>query len=98
LREVRRQIADWKAQASNASQAMQLHLGRKAFSRDQFHLVAETIEFPERGINVGCNANTLEFFVHDGHGKDVVFIEDIFRHSVRIGAIDVNISYCARLV
>jgi hypothetical protein len=50
-------------------------LRRQAFLCDQFHLIAEAIKLAERGINVGRNANTLEFFVHDRRGKDVVFVE-----------------------
>src|SRR4029078_11567090 len=75
-----------------------LTLRRQTFSCDQFHFLAETVQLIERGVNVRRDANALEFFVHDGHGKYVVFIEEIFRHCVRIGAVDVNISYCARLV
>src|SRR6266487_5350612 len=73
-------------------------LCRQAFARDQFHLLAEAIELVERGVNVGRDANTLEFFMHDRHGENVVFVEQIFRYSVRISAVDVNVSYCARLV
>src|SRR6266550_9036910 len=72
-------------------------LCRQAFPRDQFHLLAQTVQLAKRGVNVGRDANTLEFFVYDRCGEDVVFVEQVFRHGLRIGAVDVNISYRARL-
>ena len=69
----------------------------QALASNLFHLFAETIELAERGVDVGGNANSLEFVVHDGHGEDVVFVEQIFRNGFGIRAVDVNICYCARL-
>lgn len=69
----------------------------QALASNLFHLFAETIELTERGVDVGGNANSLEFVVHDGHSEDVVFVEQIFRNGFGIGAVDVNICYCARL-
>jgi hypothetical protein len=51
------------------------HSRGQAFPRDQFHLLAESIELTERSVEVRCNANPLEFFMHDRHGKDVLFVE-----------------------
>ena len=73
-------------------------LGRQAIARDFFHLPTESVQLTERSVQVGCNANALKFCVHDWHGKDVVFVEQIFRHSLGIDAVDVNICNCARLV
>jgi hypothetical protein len=33
--------------------------------------------------------------MNDRHGQDVVFVEQIFRDGLGIGAFNVNISYCA---
>jgi len=52
-----------------------LTLRRQAFPRDQFHLLAETVEFTKRSVKVGRDANTLEFFMHDRDSEDVVFVE-----------------------
>src|SRR5262249_39275229 len=72
-------------------------LRRQTFPCDQFHLLAETVQLIQRGVNVGRDAHPLELFVHDRHGKDVVFVEQIFRHCFGISAVDVNISNRARL-
>ena len=72
--------------------------GRQPLARDLFHLFAETIEFTEGGVNIRGNANSLEFLVHDGHGEDVMFVEQILCHGFGICAVDVNIRYCARLI
>ena len=50
-------------------------LCRQAFPRDQFHLLAEKVQLIERGVNVGRDANTLEFFMDNRHREDVVFVE-----------------------
>ena len=52
-----------------------LTLRRQAFPRDQLHLLAEKVQLIECGVNVGCDPNTLEFFVHDRNSEDVVFVE-----------------------
>jgi hypothetical protein len=52
-------------------------LRRQAVSRDQFHLVAKTIQLVERGVDVWGDAKALELFVDDGRDKDVVFAEEI---------------------
>ena len=73
-------------------------LGRQAIARDFFHLLTESVQLTERSVQVRGNANALKFLVHDWHGEDVVFVEQIFRHSLGIGGVDVNICNCARLV
>ncbi len=65
---------------------------------DHFNLFAETVELIERRVNVGSDPNALEFFVHDRRGENVVFVEQIFHYSFGIGAVDVNVSYRARLI
>src|SRR5438094_2944899 len=70
----------------------------KPFASNNLHFIAKAIEFTQRGVEVRRDADTLEFFVDDRHGDDVVFVEKIFPHGVRIGAVGVNISDCTRLV
>src|SRR3954470_6666559 len=73
-------------------------LRRQTFAGDLVHDLAEAVELGERGINIGSDADSLEFFVNDRDGKDVVLVEEIFRDVVRFSAVDVNIGDRARLV
>jgi hypothetical protein len=52
-----------------------LTLRGQAFPRDQFHLLAEKVELVEGGVNVGRDPNTLEFFMDNRDGEDVVLVE-----------------------
>ena len=85
-------------QAAQRSTPNAERLRGQALAHDLFHLVAETVEFAEGGVNVGRDPDALEFLVHDRHGEDVVFIKEIFHHSLRIGAVDVHIGDGARLI
>ena len=73
-------------------------LGWQSFFCDQFHLFTESIELAQRWVQIRRDPNALEFCVHDRRGEDVMLVEQIFRYSLRIGAVDVNISDRARLV
>ena len=70
----------------------------QAFPCNEVHLLAEAIQFAKRSVHVGRDADALEFFVHYRHSENPVFVEQVFRYSLRIGAVDVNISYCAGLI
>src|SRR6266436_4917512 len=83
------------ARQTSAAQGNHGSLGRQAFLCYQLHLLAKSIELTERSVQVGCDSNASKFFVHDRHGEDPMFVEQIFRHSLRIGAVDVNICNCA---
>ena len=50
-------------------------LRRETVASDQFHLIAKAIQLVERGVNVGCDPDALEFCVHDRDSEDVVFVE-----------------------
>jgi len=65
---------------------------------DELHLIAEPIEFLDGGVEVGRDADALEFFVQDRDCKDAVFVEQVFRHRFRIGGVDVHVSDRARLI
>ena len=62
---------------------------------EKFHLVTKTIELAKGGINVGRDPDALKFLVHDRHGEDMVFVEQVFGHRLGIGAFDVDIGDCA---
>ena len=72
--------------------------GRQTVAGDQFHLIAKTIQLVERGVNVGCNPNTLKFLVHDRHGENVMFVEQILHYGLGVCAFDVNVRDGAHLV
>ena len=73
-------------------------LRRETLASNHLNLFTKSIKLGKGRIHIRSYTNTLEFFMHDRRGKDVVFVEQVFRHRFGIGAVDVNISYRARLV
>ena len=71
--------------------------GRQTVAGDQFYLIAKAIQLVERGVNVGRNPNALKFLVHDRHGEDVMFVEEILHHGLGVCAFDVNVRDGAHL-
>ena len=56
------------------------------------------IQLPERGVDVGRDAKALKFLVHDWHGEDVMFVEQILGNGVRGCPFDVDVGDGARLI
>ena len=83
--------------AKTGTAKLECWLRGEAFAGNNLHFITEAIEFAKGCVEVGRDAYALEFFVHDRHGEDVVFVEQVFRHRIRIGALDVNVSDCATI-
>ena len=56
-------------------QWLKQRLSRQSFAGNCLHHVREAIQLAERGVNVGRDANALEFFVNDRGRKDPMLIK-----------------------
>src|ERR1044072_998441 len=73
-------------------------LTRKSVPGDGFHQVGEPIQLAEGGVNVGCYANSLEFFVDDRRRENAMFVEKITADRGRFNHCDIHICDRTRLV
>jgi hypothetical protein len=52
-----------------------LGLSRQSLARDRLHYVAESVQFPERCVNVWRDTDALKLFMNNRRGKDPMLIK-----------------------